>query len=53
MARVKDARKAEDMVCSLYPNLVDPEPYNFEIYKWGYTWVVIYNIQNIMDVGGE
>ena len=50
MAAVKDAREAEDMVCSLYPNpVVDPQPYNFEIYKQGYTWIVKYNLLTVMD----
>lgn len=51
MARVEDARKAEDMVrSSYYPNLPDPQPYNFKIYKRGYTWVVKYNLLTVMDV---
>ena len=50
MAEVEDAREAEDMVCSYYSNPLGPQPYNFEIHKRGYTWVVTYNIQTIMDV---
>jgi len=49
MARVEDIGEAQDMVCSLYPNLDDPQPYNFEIYKQGYTWVVKYNLLTVMD----
>ena len=49
MARVEDAREAEDMVCSYY-SPIGPQPYNFEVYKRGYTWVVKYNIQTIMDI---
>lgn len=47
MARVEDAREAEDMVRSRY-SLIDA-PYNFEIHKRGYTWVVTYNMVSVLD----
>ena len=50
MAKVEDVREAKDMVCSLYPKLVDPQPYNFEIYKQGYMGVVKYSLLTVMDV---
>ena len=50
MAKVEDAREVEEMVCSYYSNPVGPHPYNFKIYKQGYTWVVIYNILTVMDL---
>lgn len=49
MTRVEDAREAEDMVRSLYPPL-GPYPCNIETHKQGYTWVVSYEIQTIMNV---
>lgn len=49
MARVEDAREAEDMVRHRYSSIIGPEPYNFEIHKRGYTWVVKYNILSVLD----
>jgi hypothetical protein len=51
MTKIKDARQAEDMVRSLYPNpILDPSPCNIETHKQGYTWVVTYDIQTVMRV---
>lgn len=48
MATVEDAREAEKVVRSRY-GLLDSEPYNFEIHKQGYTWIVTYNLLNVLD----
>ncbi len=50
MARVEDAREAEDMVRSLYSNPLGPHPYDFETHKQGYTWIVTYNVMSVVDV---
>ncbi|MBA7699888.1 hypothetical protein ES703_108593 [subsurface metagenome] len=50
MAEVEDAREAEDMVHSLYPNPLGPHPYDFKTYKQGFTWIVKYNVPSIMNV---
>ncbi|MDO8716850.1 MAG: hypothetical protein Q7J73_08615 [Dehalococcoidales bacterium] len=49
MAKVNDAREAEAMVRSLYPSIADPQPYNFETHKQGYTWIVKYNLLSVID----
>jgi hypothetical protein len=48
MPKVEDAREAEKMVRSRY-GILDSEPYNFEIHKRGYTWVVTYKFLNVLD----
>ena len=46
MARVEDAREAEEMVYSYFeendPLKLGPQPYNLETRKQGYTWIVTY-----------
>ncbi len=52
MAAVKDAREAEDMVDEYYRERFPfgPWPNDFETYKRGYTWIVNYNLQTVMDI---
>jgi len=48
MPKVKDAREAEKIVRSRY-EILDSQPYEFKVYKRGYTWVVTYNLLNVLD----
>ena len=48
MPKVEDAREAEKMVRSRY-EILDSQPYEFKVYKRGYTWVVTYNLLNVLD----
>lgn len=50
MPKVKDARDAEEMVRSRY-GLLDSQPYELQVRKQGYTWIVTYKLLNVM--GGE
>ena len=50
MAGVKDAAEVEEIVASLYPDPLEPQPYNFEIYQHGDAWVVIYNVLTDMEI---
>lgn len=49
MPEVEDASEAEDIVRSLW-SVGDPEMYNFEVHKQGYTWIVTYETQTVWGV---
>jgi len=51
MARIEDARDAEDMVYEYYREHfpLGPEPINFDTHKQGYTWIVKYNLLSVTD----
>ena len=53
MAPIRDAREAETMICSLFPNPIGPHPYNFGIRKQGFTWIVTYDIQTTFSIEGH
>jgi hypothetical protein len=48
MPKIEDAREAEKMVRSRY-GILDSQPYEFKVHKRGYTWVVTYNLLNVLD----
>lgn len=48
MPKIEDAREAEKMVCSRY-GILDSQLYEFKVHKRGYTWVVTYNLLNVLD----
>jgi hypothetical protein len=53
MARVEDAREAEEIVWSYFgKNVLGPKPYDLRVRKQGYTWIVTYSY-GIMDEKGE
>lgn len=46
MPEVEDANEAVDIVRSLW-SVGDPEMYNFEAHKQGYTWILTYETQTV------
>ncbi len=53
MTKVLDAREVQQMVNSYYeerdPLHIGAHPYNFRINKQGFTWIVKFTLDNIMD----
>ncbi len=46
MAKADSATDAEDIVSQH----VSPEPYRFNTYKQGTTWIVKYHVKSVVDI---